>query len=271
MLFHPPRRAHPKTRPLLWALTLTLLLPWTPGCRLQNSPEPAPEPARPGPLPRLMLWAWERPEDLTFVDPEQVGVAFLLATAELRGDRVTVRPRRQRLLVPPATQLEAVVRVESDFHDPPNFSSKQCRELASAIVSLAEGLEVHRLQVDFDARASERPGYRRLLNQIRRQWPVERPLAITALASWCIFDDWLGGLPVDGVVPMLFQMGPDGARVLHHLRTQGRFRTGLASLGWGVSTDELSLRPPPGQRLYVFHPRPWTPPDLEELKRWLDD
>jgi hypothetical protein len=34
-------------------------------------------------FPLIILWAWERPEDLSFLDPEQVAVA-LLAT-ELRA------------------------------------------------------------------------------------------------------------------------------------------------------------------------------------------
>ena len=59
-----------------------------------------------------MLWAWERPEDLRFIDTDRVGVAFLAATAILRGDTVVPRPRMQPLQVPPGTTLKAVVRVE---------------------------------------------------------------------------------------------------------------------------------------------------------------
>ena len=36
-------------------------------------------------LPRVILWAWERPTDLHFIDPRQVGVAFLAQTVLLRG------------------------------------------------------------------------------------------------------------------------------------------------------------------------------------------
>ena len=34
-------------------------------------------------VPLLVLWAWERPEDLRFLDPIRVGVAFLAATVRL--------------------------------------------------------------------------------------------------------------------------------------------------------------------------------------------
>jgi hypothetical protein len=56
-------------------------------------------------LARIMLWAWERPERLEFIDIEQTGVAFLARTLYLRGDEVVVRPRLQTLKTPPRTNL----------------------------------------------------------------------------------------------------------------------------------------------------------------------
>src|SRR5260370_36036755 len=65
-------------------------------------------------LPKIMLWAWERPEDLSFIDPSKIGVAFLAKTIYLRGERVESRPRLQPLSVPDSTALMAVVRIESN-------------------------------------------------------------------------------------------------------------------------------------------------------------
>ena len=48
-------------------------------------------------LPRVILWAWERPEDLRFINPQEIGVAFLAETIILRGDRAIIRPRLQPL------------------------------------------------------------------------------------------------------------------------------------------------------------------------------
>ena len=36
----------------------------------------------------VILWAWERPEDLSFINPEKVGVAFLAKTIYLRASRI---------------------------------------------------------------------------------------------------------------------------------------------------------------------------------------
>ena len=76
-------------------------------------------------IPNIVLWAWERPENLNFIDPDKIGVAFLARTIYLRGDRVVVRPRLQPLTVPDGTKLVAVTRIESDRSNPPVLSSEQ--------------------------------------------------------------------------------------------------------------------------------------------------
>src|SRR2546425_6477842 len=64
-------------------------------------------------FPRLMLWAWESPQDLRFVKPGSAGIAFLSRTVWLDGTRVQSRPRLQPLRFNPGTALMAVVRFES--------------------------------------------------------------------------------------------------------------------------------------------------------------
>src|SRR5882757_7820526 len=41
-------------------------------------------------LPPLMLWAWDRNDDLRFIDTSDTGVALLAATVTLRGDRIAL-------------------------------------------------------------------------------------------------------------------------------------------------------------------------------------
>ena len=43
--------------------------------------------SREPPKPRLILWAWERPERLGFLDTSTAGVAFLAALTRLGHDR----------------------------------------------------------------------------------------------------------------------------------------------------------------------------------------
>src|SRR5438105_7471929 len=63
-------------------------------------------------IPKTVLWAWERPTNLAFVDPHQVGVAFLARTIRLAGERVIVRPRLQPIDLPHGSTLIAVARVD---------------------------------------------------------------------------------------------------------------------------------------------------------------
>ena len=215
--------------------------------------------------PRLILWAWERPELLDFIDPHQVGVAFLARTLFLRSDRVVVRPRFQPLRVPPGTALTAVVRIQSEKADPPTLSPAQGATAVAAMIQVTRLPGVTGLQIDFDALASERAFYRALLSDLHRQLQPPTALSMTALASWCMFDDWITGLPVAEAVPMLFQMGPGQSHVVHRLAAGQDFRPRLCRQSIGIATDELPRRLPRGRRLYVFHPRPWSPAAVEQI------
>src|SRR5262249_49145317 len=66
------------------------------------------------PLPRVILWCWERRDDLRTIDPRAVGVAYLAKTLVVHHDTMITRPRLQPLAVPPATVLIPVVRIEAD-------------------------------------------------------------------------------------------------------------------------------------------------------------
>jgi|SRR5579871_653001 len=215
---------------------------------------------RPDPLPglpRFFVWAWERPEDLRWIDTRSVGVAFLARTVCLRDDGVAVRPRLQPLLTPPNAALIAVVRVESGG----KAAAGDADRAAQAIAEAAKTPRALALQVDFDAVASERNFYRAVLWNLRRRLPASMPITITALASWCESNGWLAGLPVAEAVPMLFRMGPD------RYSPGGDFANALCRSSVGVSTDELPRSIPSGRRVYVFHPRPWTADDVQAALR----
>jgi hypothetical protein len=239
-------------RTALAAVLLTALAAWA----YRRPRDPIPE------FPRIMIWAWERPEKLDFIDPRETGVAFLASTVSIRGGLVTVHPRLQPLVVAPGTALMAVVRVESK--DAPLPVSRV--EVEHAVLDATELRGVRALQLDFDARASERDFYRGLLRDLRRVLPESMPLSITALASWCQYDDWISDLPVAEAVPMLFRMGADP------YRPGDDFRPGVCRSSVGISTDEPLTEIPRGRRVYIFHPRSWSRQDLraaiQEVRRW---
>ena len=206
----------------------------------------------------MILWAWQRPEDLSFINPQRVGVSYLVKTIQLTGQNVFVQPNLNGLKVPAGTWVMACARIETDAGSPPSLSPQQARETASALASLAQFPDAKAVQIDFDATASQRDFYRNLLMELRRRLPRQYPLSITALGSWCVGDDWIAHLPIDEAVPMLFRMGPDRASILLRLEEGEDFEEPLCRQSVGISTDELVPQLPAGRRLYIFNPNTWT-------------
>jgi hypothetical protein len=216
--------------------------------------------------PGLVLWAWERPEDLTFLTGSRTAVAFLASTIRLEGSGAAVRPRRQPLRVSPETPLVAVVRVERARERLTSPTAVQRAAVVAAAVEAAELPRVSELQLDWDAVTSERDAYTEILEELRRRLPHLR-LSITALASWCFGDPWISGLPIDEAVPMLFEMGPDGPSIRRALARGLDFRLPLCRSSVGLSIRELPGRLPPERRLWLFHAQPWTEAAFSEASR----
>jgi hypothetical protein len=150
-----------------------------------------------------------------------------------------------------------VVRIETDWQSDPALSPGQRTEAARAIARLADYSSAA-IQIDFDATRSQRAFYRDLLADLRGRLPDSIPLSITALASWCIYDDWIADLPVDEAVPMLFRMGADSEEVAAYLRRGGDFAPAISRSSVGIAVDEPAIAAPAGRRVYVFSPHAWT-------------
>ncbi|HSE32652.1 MAG TPA: DUF3142 domain-containing protein [Pyrinomonadaceae bacterium] len=220
-------------------------------------------------LPRVMLWAWERPEDLRFLNSRRYGVAALAQTLVLKDDDVIQKPRHHPLLVPPDVKVVAVTRIESQRSKDqrPTLSASQTSRVAQLIRKSLELPNVYGVQVDFDATTSEREFYRALLGDLRATLPDETPLSITALASFCVGDRWLKDLPVDEAIPMAFRMGTDSTKIRGMLADGNDFRGELCQRSYGIALDEpLKARFDPTRRVYVFNSRSWKESDLEELE-----
>lgn len=224
------------------------------------------ESARMAAFPKLMLWAWEREEAFPELPVDRIGVAYLRQTLVLRGERLEVRPRRQPLKVPPGTRLVAVTRIEVDGSDPfrgPTDLSERCVER----ILRGHPADVSAIQLDFDAKASQRPFYGDLIRRLRARMDPGWALSMTALASWALSDPWMRDLPVDEFVPMAFDMGRDGAAVKELLRRRQDFRTPPGRTAVGVASREALPWIPKGRRVYVFSHRSWQEHDWKSLLR----
>jgi Protein of unknown function (DUF3142) len=232
-----------------------------------------PEPSRLKAFPKLVLWAWEEKQDLRFLKGD-VGVAFFAKHLRLRGTSVDMRPRRTPLLVNEATPLMAVVRIDGDERERPSLDALQLEKAMGELENVLQLPRVRALQIDFDARLSERFFYRDLLKALRQRHPA-LPISMTALVSWCGSDSWIQRLPMDEAVPMLFRMGPDAVETRERLRRGQDYGPRLARCALGLSLDEPRDMVPRSwlkeRRVYVFHPSSWTEQDVlriqEEIQR----
>ncbi len=217
-------------------------------------------------LPSIILWAWETPENLKFINDENVGVAYLSQTILLKQDDVELRPRRQPLEVNESTFLIAVTRIETNKITRATLSAKQKSEIIELVLRTLKQKNVKAIQIDFDVVVSEREFYRSLLTELRPKIPQNIPLTITALASFCIGDNWFGDLPVDEAVPMIFRMGKDSETVKNYLASGKDFNDSLCKNSYGLAFDEpLNIAFQKNRRFWYFHNN-WSEKDLEKIK-----
>ena len=216
-------------------------------------------------LPRVTLWAWERREDLHALDTRRFAVAYLDQTLTI-GLTVHPQPRRNALVFPASATRIAVVRIEAPSAAILNDENRI--DAVQSILASAHESGIAALQIDFDATRSQRPFYRDLLTDLRRQMPANLPLSITALASWCSWDSWIHDLPVDEAVPMMFRMEPDHRRTPPSV-DDFQIREPLCRTSTGVSTDEPWPSNLAGKRIYVFPDHGWRNNPPNDLARRL--
>ncbi len=233
--------------------------------------------------PKLSVWAWERDEDLSYIDPATVKVSYFAGTIYLRGASVSFRPRTQKLKVPPGTQTIPVFRIESlraggaEGAVPPGPpQSVAARFVAQTVATrLKELASTDNVQIDYDALEDERPFYRNLLRELRRQLPNKTRISITALASWLLCDRWLRDGDADEVIAMIFNIGPDRKKVLQTVKKQPLDSGTKAVVSIGISANESDTNETifnaklqrQTDTLYVFSSRPWTKERFLAIKK----
>lgn len=213
------------------------------------------------PRPKI-LWVWERPEDLTFLQPAEARAALLMATLTLERDAVGVYGRRQNFRRPPDVMPIPVVRIETRN---PSLGEDQLRRLVAELAGRADPRSNPALQIDFDAKSSERAFYRRALEALAAKLGPEARISITALASWCLDDRWLAGLPIAEAVPMLFDLGKEGEAIRGRLERGEDFAEPLCRYSYGLATYQPWPPLAKERAIYLFADRPWNRAALDGL------
>jgi hypothetical protein len=204
-------------------------------------------------LPRNTLWVWERPENLQDMDASTTAIAYLDQTVFI-GATISSKPRAQSIVYPTGTVLIPVVRIE--VLPSAKLDADAEKQVTALLLRSTHRPGIAALQIDFDATRSQRGFYREILRGLRQQMPASLPLSMTALASWCSYDDWIGALPVDEAVPMFFRMEPDRRRAWAGLPVF-KVREPICMQSVGVSTHEPWPQDTTGKRVYIFADRGW--------------
>lgn len=226
-------------------------------------------------VPQLYLWAWQRDEDLSWINPQQFGIAYLACRVVLSGDCAKPEWRQQRLKMPVEATLIPVIRIDVDSRRLPVLDSGQVEKTADIVLRAAELPRSSAVQIDFDALLSQREFYRKLLETIHQRLNNRIPLSITALASWCLYDNWIKNLPVDETVPMMFSLGAERKKVLARFERGDDFLVSgcCNSLGLSLNDSEVNTLMIPVTkkrtipvRIYVFTRSAWTREKVKALQ-----
>jgi len=216
-------------------------------------------------LPRITLWAWERREDLRGINAPRYAIAYLDQTITI-SNTVDAQVRRNTLAIPASAKRIPVVRIEAARTA--RLDARNHADTVAAILRSAAEPGVAALQIDFDAPASQRAFYRALLKDVRQQMQADLPLSITALASWCSWDNWIHDLPVDEAIPMMFRMEPDH-RLAPPRADDFVIREPLCRGSYGISTTEPWPSNLDGKQLYIFADHGWRTDTPDAILRRL--
>jgi hypothetical protein len=216
--------------------------------------------------PALVLWAWERPEDLRGAGPN-VEVAAVVGFVQLNGAGLWARGRRFPLRTAPGARRTAVVHVQIDPARSLAWTPALRQRAAQTVLAYARTPGFQAVQIDFEVRESQRQVLLDVLSDVRAGLGPKVPLSMNALASWCETETWVNAAQVDEIVPMVFRMGPSGERLKAKFVAGGDFANPRCRTAIGISTDTPLARIPGGRRVYVFNPHSWTPADIAAVTR----
>ena len=196
--------------------------------------------------------------------PPSFGVAAVVGFVRLEAGAVVVaRGRRLPLVLrdgaPPPI---GVVHIEVDQTQPLLWTDALRAEVVGKALAFLRPYAA--VQVDMEVRDSQRGALLDVLRGVRAGRPPGTTLSMTALAAWCDTERWLAAAPVDEIVPMLFRMGPGGARLRAKLAAGGDFSEPRCRTALGVSTD-TTMTTPSNRRVYVFNPRTWDAAAIEAV------
>ncbi len=165
-----------------------------------------------------IAWVWDHQ-----APPLQASAwAVTVTQIQLDGATLTERPRGRALPPAGARPLIPVVHVEPAPHRAPEpLNDVQRKAITQRVVGAAAGSRSGWVQLDFEARPSQRDSYHALVREIRAALPASTRLSVTVLAWQCRSAAWIQPLAADEIVPMFFDLGRDAEAWLAQAQAGG--------------------------------------------------
>ncbi len=206
---------------------------------------------------QIYLYAWERPEDFSFLkNSSNTSVIFYAGDIVIKNKRALINFRRSPISILDDIRSFPLIRIDS-FDSPNNFESNLSL-MSDFIVKICKSYrECH---IDFEARTSEYSLYSELLKRVNSKLPNTKIL-ITALASWCSDQSWFDNANFEAAIPMFYRMGKDSLAIKKGSVGSWFLSNSKCSDNIALSTDELDFNPRSymrGRSVYLFNPDPWT-------------
>ncbi len=232
---------------------------------------------------RLTVWSWDYPQDLTFIKSGMADIAYYAGTLYLHEGRLFFqeRARYKPLKIASGVLAYPVIRIETEGKAGDISNQDEIiAGISRAVLDMEKRSNSKKIQIDFDARESERDFYIALLKTLQTKLSPDTRLEITALASWCGDDSFIKEGLCDRQIPMLFSMGPEEKvknktskkteAVLSHI-DKARFKTIGLSVNEPQTNQVIKASGllANSTDLYLFSSTPWTKESWRKLQQEL--
>lgn len=209
----------------------------------------------------VYVWAWERPEDLRFLEnsADKITIVYYAGDVVIKSGAMVIHPRRNKLLLPAGAQAMPLIRIDN-FDKAVALTEERAQVIKNFIARACTVYGISGCQIDFDATVSERPAYAKIIAKLKKEIPNNISLSITALVSWCDGTSWLDDTAIDYAVPMFYRLGPDRAQIQNDRVGQTFMKSKKCQSAVGVSVDERmpDKKYLQGRDIYLFNPNPWN-------------
>lgn len=159
-----------------------------------------------------IFWVWHDSDAPALQAGQELAVLQQHFVFDKTGTHL--RQRMRPLHIRPGTRVTPVVHAQLATGDMPQLGPAHAQALLTAMLRAGQKSSSGWVQFDFEVPRQQRAFYLALVRQMRAQLPAHLKLSVSALASWCFDDEFIGQIAADEVVPMLFALGQP-ASILH--------------------------------------------------------